>query len=151
MICDVQTLLTDGRCFAALNPNLRGAVFLQLWCQIAEGISNITNDNPAIQNIDDGLWYKFNATELAPDVAIPNISQTPTTAGANPYLVIVNLTDGLKYKLRLSGTAPAIFWDIDNTPTLEAETPTIIYAGGNDYDLDIITDGGLTVTLTPIP
>lgn len=151
MTCDVQTLLTNGRCFAAINPNLRGAVFLSLWCGVAEGLSNLVSDNPAIQNIDDSLWYKFNATELAPDVAIPNIAQSPTTPGANAYLVIVNLTDGLKYKLRLSGTPPAVFWDIDDTPTLEAETPTTIFAGGNDYTLDIITDGGLTVTLTPIP
>jgi hypothetical protein len=149
--CDVQAILDDARCFYALNPAMLRAVTAQLWCNVAEGLSNLVSDNPAIQNIDDLEWYRFNATELAPDTAIPNIGQVPVDPGPNAYLVILNLTDGLKYKLRLSGTPPAVFWDIDNTPTLEAETPTTIFAGGNDYSLDIITDGGLTVTLTPIP
>ena len=150
MQCDVQSLLDDARCFATLNPSLRSAVALALWCDVAEGISNISSGNPFLQNIDDSLWYQFNATELGAGIAIPNIGQTPGAAGVNPYLVIVNLDDGLKYKVRLSGTPPAVFWDIDPSATLEAETPTTISAGGNNYTLDVFTDGGLTLGLTPV-
>lgn len=150
MQCDVQTLMDDAACFYSLNPAMLRVATAALWCDVAEGISNISSSNPFLQNIDDSLWYQFNGTELSAGVAIPNIGQTPGAAGVNPYLVIVNLTDGLKYKVRLSGAPPAVFWDIDGTPTLEAETPTIISAGGNNYDLNVYTDVGLTVGLDPV-
>lgn len=151
MTCDVQTLLTNGRCFENLSPGLLNAAIAQLWCGVAEGIANISSNNPALQSIDDSLWYRFNAVEIGTDQAIPNIGQVPVDPGANAYLVITNLDDGLKYKVRLAGVPPNVFWDIDPTATGEAETPTTIVAGGNDYSLDVVTDGGLTLQLTPIP
>jgi len=148
--CDIQSLMDDAACFNSLSPALLRVATAQLWCNVAEGIGNIVSENPAIQNIDDLEWYRFNATELGPGDATPNIGQTPVDPGPNAYLVLLNLTDGLKYKLRLAGVPPAVFWDTDGVATGEAETPTVISAGGNDYDLNFVTDGGLTLRLTPV-
>lgn len=145
MTCDVQSLLDEAQCFSALGPNLRGAVMLSLWCDIAEGISNLTNDNPSIQSIDDGLWYRTGGVTIGPGDAIFWMTQTQTAAGPNPYLVIADPDSGDKYKIEAWGVPPNVQWQLDPTPTGDAETPTQISVGGVTYNLVVRQDPG------PIP
>lgn len=146
--CDISALLNDGRCFYGLNPGLIEAVKVALWCRLLAAMSGETT-NAALQS-DNGLWYQINAIQTAPGEATINIPQVSVPPGAAPYLVILNLTDGLKYKFRLFGSPPSVVWDIEDVDTAEAETPTIIDVAGNQYYLNIVTDGGLTVQLTPV-
>lgn len=147
-VCNVQDLLTDARCFYNLSAGSLSALTAELWCMASEVISPPTT-NPALQS-DDGLWYQINAIQTAPGDATINIPQVAVPPGAAPYLVILNLDDGLKYKFRLFGSPPSVVWDIEEVPTAEAETATVIDVGGTQYNLNIVTDGGLTVQLTPV-
>lgn len=137
MSCDVQTLLTSGRCLAHLP-----AVGVALWCNAAEAIAGSQADHVAIQS-DDGNWYELrvvNGTlQMGPQTATP---------GANAYLVLVDLTDGLKYTFSLVGTGDDVTWEIGG-PTLEAETPTTLYAGATPYTLSTV-DAGSTWELNAV-
>lgn len=141
MTCDVQALLTDGRCLSG-NPKL-GALSLALWCAAAEVVSNSVADHPALLS-DDGNWYQLRVAggtlQMGPQTETP---------GDNEYLVLVDLTDGLKYIFRLVGTGESLTWQIDDDPTLEAETPTTLYAGATPYTLSTV-DEGSTWQLTPV-
>ncbi len=145
--CNIQNLMDDARCFAGLNSGFLAAIQIQLWCDTTE---SLISPNPALQSVDDLQWYRFDILQIGPGMAIPNIQQVPVAPGVNPYLVLVNLDDGLKYKFQFFGTPPDVFWQIDDTPTLEPETPTTLFAGVNQYALNIVTDGGLTIQLTPV-
>lgn len=147
--CDIQSLLDDATCFAALPPGLLRAATAQLWCQVADGIANLDNPNPSIQSLDDGLWYRTGGIELAPNDAIFWMTQVVTAAGPNPYLVIVEPISGDKYKIEAVGTSPNVQWQVDG-PVLDPETPTQIVVLGTTYDLAIDVSGAIPVpVLTP--
>lgn len=140
MPCDVQALLTNARCFAG-SSHLQAAS-LALWCAAAEVIADSQVDHVALQS-DDGLWY-----ELRVSGGTLQIGPVTATPGDNAYLVLVDLTDGLKYTFTLFGTGNAVEWEIDG-PTLEAETPTTLYAGATPYTLSTVDEGD-TIQLTPV-
>lgn len=141
MTCDVQTLLTNGRCFAG-SPYLQAAS-LALWCSAAEVIAGSQADHVALLS-DDGEWYQLRV--VGGTLQIGPQTETP---GDNEYLVLVDLTDGLKYIFRLVGAGDDVEWEIDETPTLEAETPTTVYAGATPYTLSTV-DEGLTIELNAV-
>lgn len=147
--CDVQSLLDDAACFAAVNPGLRSAAMAVLWCNIAEGLANLDSPNPALQSVDDNLWYRFNITEISPGVAVANPGQVAVDPDANPYLVLTDIDDGLKYKLSFFGVPPNVFWQIDGV-SVEPETPTVLFAGSNGFTLQT-ADSGTTIDLSPAP
>lgn len=151
MSCNVQELLSSGKCFAALSPGLRGAAFLALWCDVAEGLSNISTDNPVLQSIDDSLWYRVNGIEISPGNAVATVNQVATDPGANPHLVLENLTDGLFYEVRLVLTPPLVQLEIDPTPTGDPEIPGTITVGADQYEMKIVNDPFPTITLVLIP
>lgn len=142
MTCDVQALLTDARCLSG-NPKL-GALSLALWCSAAEVIAGATTTPVALLS-DDGNWYQLRATSGGETLQIGPVTATP---GDNEYLVLVDLTDGLKYTLSLFGTGDAVEWEIDG-PTVEAETPTTVYAGATPYTLSTVDEGD-TIQLTAV-
>lgn len=150
--CDINELLADGQCYYSLSPQMRDVVRTALYCSMAQALIPIDTGNPALQSVDDGEWYVFNIFEVSAGKAIAQPSQNPTTPGATPYLVILNLTDGLKYKIQFYGAAGGIMWEIDPAATVEAETPTQLAAinGGALYTLDIVNDPGLTIELNPV-
>lgn len=145
MTCDIQSLLNDARCFAALSRDMRESVMLSLWCDIAEGISNLTNENPSLQSLDDGKWYRTGGITVGPSDAIFWMTQIETAADVNAYFVIADPDTGDKYKVQAWGVPPDVQWQVDTTPTAEAETPTQISVGGVTYNLVIRQDPG------PIP
>lgn len=140
MACDVQELLSNARCFAALSPGLRDVALVNLWCNVAEGISNLGNDNPSIQSIDNGLWYRTGGVEIGPSDAIFWMTQVETAAGPNPFLVIADPDTGDKYKVEAFGAPPNVQWQVDPAPVADPETPTQITVGGTVYDLVIRLD-----------
>lgn len=145
MQCDPQQLLTDAKCFAATNSFFLQVAQASLWCQIAEAIaSGGTGQTEYTLQADDGLWYEITSLEFSPGDASVDFGQLPVAAGSTPYRVIVNLTDGLKYKFRLVNDGGSITGGYDGTgPTAEAETPTIIIdVSGRRYQLNFITDSG---------
>lgn len=104
-----------------------------------------TVENVSIQSIDDGLWYRTGGVTVGPSDAIFWMTQVQTAAGANPELVIAEPVSGDKYKIQAWGTPPNVQWQVDTTPTGDAETPTQITVDGVLYDLVIRLDPG------PIP
>lgn len=149
MPCDPQALLDDARCFSGMSPGLLNATIAQLWCSAAEGISNISNDNPSIQSLDDGLWYRTGGIEIGPSDAVFFMTQVVTAAGANPYLVIADPGSGLKYTIEAWGVPPNVQWQVDG-PVADAATPTQITVGGTVYDLVIRLDPGPIPVLEPV-
>lgn len=126
-----------------------------LWCQIAEAIAGGGPTPEAsfrLQSIDDGLWYDISDFELSIGNAQVDFGQVAQSAGTVPYRVIVNLTDGLKYKFVLFGSAGSITGGYDGTgPTLEAETETIFLDPSlRTYKLNFITDGIITFQLDQV-
>lgn len=148
--CDVSTLMENGRCFAAMNPHGLNAVIAQLWCNVAEGLANAGNDNPALQSSGDSEWYRINGMEISPGNALPTVSQVATTPGPDPHLVIENLTDGLFYEVRLVGVPPLVELEIDPIATGDPEIPAVITVSGTDYNLKIVNDPFPTLTLVPV-
>lgn len=105
-------------------------------------------DSPATEFVlqaDDGLWYEITDIEFLAGDATVDFGQTPVPAGTVPYRVIVNLTDGLKYKFKIVNDGGSITGGYDDSgPTLEAETPTVfIDVSAREYQLNFITDGGI--------
>lgn len=105
-------------------------------------------DSPATEFVlqsTDGLWYEITSLELGVGDATVDFGQTPVAAGTVPYRVIVNLTDGLKYKFILTTDGANVTGGYDDTgPTAEAETPTVIIdVSAREYQLNFITDGGI--------
>jgi hypothetical protein len=150
MKCDVQALLHDARCFLLVNPRMLGAVQAVLWCNIAEAIATGGEGSEVFTlQADNGLWYEIRIFELAPGQAQVDFGQTPVAAGTEPYRVIINLTDGLKYKFKLFEDDGIITGGYDGTgPTLEAETPTIIIStSGRRYQMNFVTDEVITYQL----
>lgn len=147
--CDVQTILTDGRCFHGVNPAILRASVAALWCQVGEGLAGGIVDNIALQSIDDNEWYEFNIAELSPGNAVAQPGQVPVAPGDNAYLVLTDVDNGLKYQLEFYGTPPNVFWQI-NGESVEDETPTTLYVGSRAYNLQIV-GGGSTIQLTLIP
>jgi hypothetical protein len=126
-----------------------------LWCSIAEAISGggpTPETSFRLQSVDDGLWYDISDFELSAGNAQVDFGQVAQAAGTQPYRVIVNLTDGLKYKFVLFGSAGSITGGYDGTgPTLEAETPTIfIDPSLREYKLNFVTDGVITFQLDQV-
>lgn len=152
--CDPQELLTDGRCFYGLNPFMLRVAGVELWCQIANAIAGEgpTPETSFKLQSDDGNWYLISDFELSAGSAQVDFGQTPQSAGTQPYRVIVNLTDGLKYKFVLFGSAGSITGGYDGTgPTLEAETETIFLDPSlRTYKLNFITDGIITFQLDQV-
>jgi hypothetical protein len=144
MTCDVQSLLDDARCFHGVNPRLHPALIAALWCSAAEAVAGAVAEHVALQS-DDGLWYQLRAASGGDTIQMGPL--TPD-AGDNAYLVLVDLTDGLKYKFMFVGTGDDVTWQTDG-PTLEAETPTTIYAGAVPFTLHTV-DSGLTFQLNPV-
>lgn len=142
MPCDVQALLTNARCFAG-GSHLQAAG-VALWCSAAEAIAGSQAEHVALQS-DDGLWYEIRATSGGETIQIGPVTATP---GANAYLVLLDLTDGLKYKFELVGTGDAVEWQIAGL-SVEAETPTTVYAGATPYTLSTV-DAGLTIELNAV-
>lgn len=126
---------------------LRAAI-VTLWCDVAEAA--VAVDNPLIQSIDDNEWYELQVQQLAPGLASLYMGQVAGVAGPNAYLVILNLDDGLKYKLSAYGVPPNVEFEIDPNPTVEPETSTTVYAGSTPYHLDLVNDPTPTTQLTPI-
>lgn len=129
MSCDIQALLTNGRCLAHLP-----AVGVALWCNAAEAIAGATTTPVALLS-DDGNWYQLRVVNG--ELRIGPVTATP---GDNDYLVLVDLTDGLKYTFTLYGTGLNVEWEIDG-PSVEAETPTTLYAGATPYTLSTVNSG----------
>lgn len=144
MTCDVQALLTEGKCFGAVSPGLRSALLAALWCDAGEAIAGSTVEAVALQS-DDGLWYQLRAASGGETIQMGPVTATP---GDNAYLVLVDLTDGLKYKFMFVGTGDDVTWQTDG-PTLEAETPTTIYAGAIPFTLHSV-DSGISYQLNPV-
>lgn len=141
MACDIQALLTNGRCLAGAPAGVSGV----LWCQAGEAISGAVSDHPALLS-DDGNWYEIRAVDggetiqIGPQVAGPDV---------NEYWVLVDLTDGLKRKFSLVGTGDNVEWEIDPATTLEAETPATVYSGGTPFSVSTV-DEGTTIELNPV-
>lgn len=149
MTCDIQTLLTNGRCFAALSPGLRNAAVAQLWCNVIEGLSNLNNTNPSIQSLDDGLWYRTGGVEIGPSDAIFWMTQIQTAPGPNPFLVIADPGTGTKYIIEAWGVPPNVQWQVNGT-TADPETPTQITVGATVYNLVIRLDPAPIPVLEPV-
>jgi hypothetical protein len=143
MTCDVQSLLDDARCFHAAPPRLQGALLAALWCSAAEAVAGAQVDHVALQS-DDGLWYQLRASSGGGTLQIGPVTATP---GANAYLVLVDLDDGLKYKFELFGTGVNVEWQISGL-SVEAETPTTVYSGAVPYTLSTV-ESGTTIELNP--
>jgi hypothetical protein len=148
--CNLTTLLENGRCFYGLNPNMLRVALAQLWCQAAEAIAGMSSGNPSIQSVDDSNWYRLIGIEIAPGDALPWMSQVATAPGANAYLVIADPDTGDKYKVSAWGVPPAVQWQVDPTPTVEAETPTVISVGSTAYNLVIRLDPDPIAVLEPV-
>lgn len=95
---------------------------------------------------DDTLWYPLAAYEITFGVATLDPGQTPVAAGTTAYLVLLNTTDGLKYKLKLQTISGVVDYAIDPTPTVEAETPTTLTVNGRNYKITLITNASGDVT-----
>lgn len=149
-VCDVQTLLTDGRCFHGLSPGLLSAANVALWCDVSDIIANALSNNPALQSIDDGLWYRLTPIETSPGRAILNVGQIPVDPGDNAELVLTDLDDGLNYVFQLYGVPPNVFWQILTTPTGNPATPTTLFAGSDGFILSTV-ESGSTIDLSPAP
>lgn len=155
MQCDLQTLLDDAKCFYGLNPWMLKTVQTQLWCSIAEAIAGggpAPESSFRLQSVDSGDWFDISDFELSVGNAQVDFGQVAQVAGTVPYRVIVNLTDGLKYKFVLFGSAGSITGGYDGTgPTLEAETETIFLDPSlRTYKLNFITDGIITFQLDQV-
>lgn len=154
MECDPQQLLTDARCFYGLSPFMLRVTQAQLMCSIANAISGggPTPEESFLLQSDDGLWYLISDFELSPGSAQLDFGQTAQPAGTQPYRVIVNLTDGLRYKFKLFTVDGIVTGGYDGTgPTLEAETETIfIDASLREYKLNFITDEIITFQLDQV-
>lgn len=146
MNCDLQTILDDAKCFMAIRGPVLNALAVNLWCSISESIAagGGTVTDPHLKS-DDLNWYEVSALDLGGGDGTVSVDQVATTAGPNVYLVLLNIDDGLKYKFRLVGSPPDVFWSIDAAPTLEAETPTILTDGATSFSLKIVA--GPTVIL----
>lgn len=132
-----------------MNPHGLNAVIAQLWCNVAEGLTAVTN--VSIQSVDDLEWYEMRGDELSAGNALLTMGQVVTAAGANPYRVIEDPDTGLKYKVEAWGTPPNVQWQLDPTPTGEAETPTVItVTGGAQYNLVIRSDPDPLPVLEPV-
>lgn len=150
--CNIQTELTDSRCYINSPRNVQWAVIADTLCSIKNLVASGGTSQPFfVLQSDDGLWYQLSAIELLPGVATLSVNQTPVAAGTQPYRVLVNATDMLRYKLRLttSGGFTGVFVEI--TPTGEAFTETdFSTVSGDIYKLALITDGSVTWTLTEL-
>lgn len=147
--CDPQQLLTDGRCFAAMNPASLQVAIVTLWCEVAQNL--VAVDNVSIQSIDDLNWYEMRGDQIAPGSALLFMGQTPTAPGVETYRVIVDPDTLLKYKVQAWGVPNAVSWQLDPTPTAEAETPTVItVSGGAQYNLVIRSDPDPLPVLEPV-
>lgn len=133
-----------------MSPGMLNAAIAQMWCGVAEGLSNLNNDNPSIQSLDDGLWYRTGGVEIGPSDAVFWMTQVATPAGVNPFLVIAEPISGDKYKIEAWGVPPNVQWQVDPTPVGDAETPTQITVGGTVYDLVIRLDPGPIPVLEPV-
>lgn len=154
MQCDVQSLLDDAKCFYGLNPFMLRVTQAQLWCSIAEALSAgpTPEESFLLQSVDDGLWYLITDFELSEGNAQLDFGQIAQPAGTQPYRVIVNLTDGLKYKFVLFTDGGIVTGGYDGTgPTLEAETETILIDPSlREYKLNFVTDGIITFQLDQV-
>lgn len=109
--------------------------------------------NPALLS-DDESWYEVAAADDGgPTVDVPQEAVAPSDP---PYLVLPNITDGLRYKFSLKGAPNNVFWDADDEPTDEELTPTILTIltdpdSGAHYQLVFVNDPGLTIQLIPLP
>lgn len=147
--CDIQQLLDDGKCFAAMNRQSLQAATVTLWCQVAQDL--IAVDNVAIQSIDDSNWYEMRGDQIAPGSALLFMGQVPTAPGPAAYRVIMDPDTLLKYKVEAWGAPPNVQWQLDSTPTAEAETPTVItVSGGAQYNLVIRSDPDPLPVLEPV-
>lgn len=149
MQCDVQSLLDDGRCFAEMSPRRRQAVIAQLLCNVAIALSE-SGDNAAIQSVDDSQWYEVRGFLVSPGKALVMMGQVAMPAGANAYLVLEDPDTGDKYKFSAVGTPPNVEWELDDTPTVEPATPTVITVGAEQFDLLIRQDPGPVPVLEPV-
>lgn len=146
-MCNPQSLLNAANCFATLPKFIGDVTDLALWCDISTHITPVGITNPPLLSTD-GFWYVLGAVDLGGGAGTADVDQTPVPPGTHPYLILPNLDDGLNYKLSLVGASPFVFWEVDETPSAEALTPTILTDGVTQWTLAL--DGSFTVDLTPI-
>lgn len=95
--------------------------------------------NPALLS-DDGNWYTVSAIDLGGGTGAIVVDQVAVPPGSHPYLVLQRPEDGLLYKFGLIGTAPTVFFFVDDSPIADAETPTTLTDGFTVWSLDIDID-----------
>lgn len=149
MPCDIQSLLDDAACFDGLSPHLLNAIKVALFCDVAEGISALSSDNPAIQSIDDGNWYRVIGISVPGENPLPWMSQVAVSPGVNTELVIADPDTGTKYLFQAWGVPPDVQWQLNGTTT-DPETPTVINVGGSDYNLVVRLDPDPIPVLEPV-
>jgi len=146
--CDIQTVLDDGKCYTYVPKQVRLVLMAQILCQIRNEIAGGGQaETFFVMQSDDGLWYELSAFEIIGNVATLEVGQSPVSSGTQAYRVITDVDDGLKYKVKLvtlgDGT---VDYQIDQTPTAEAETVTIFQSNGGVYQLKLTTDSGVVTT-----
>ena len=51
--CDVEQLMSDGRCFTCLEPKQMQAVLLQLLCELQENVTEVASAATALPTVED--------------------------------------------------------------------------------------------------
>ena len=146
--CDIQSVLDEGKCYVYVPKQMRLALMAQILCQIRNEIASGGQAEAFfVMQSDDGLWYELSAFEIIGNVATLEVGQTPVSAGTQAYRVITDVSDSLKYKVRLvtlgDGT---VDYEVEQTPTGEAATDTIFQSNGGVYRLKLVTDEGVVTT-----
>lgn len=114
-----------------------------------------TGVNGALSSVvlesDDTFWYRVAAQSLGfLGSATLVVDNTPVLPGIKAYLVLRNTTDNLRYRFKLVTSDGVVLFDVDTTPTLEAEDHVVLLAGSEGFSLGLVTDGSITWSLTSV-
>ena len=147
----IQELIDEGRCYNMLPNHALSVMQAQLLCEIINAIVAPVAEPFFVMQSDDGLWYELSAVEFSAGNATLSVNQIPVPAGTQPYRVLHNSTDNLNYKFKLYTTAEGVIVGVDDSaPTGEALTSTVFSTTGHNYELDLVTDGGITWELVEL-